>query len=299
MARKAEKGDKFSRSKPFPPWKPSEQKALEHVLRAKHSDVWEKEQDSSVKEGFFMEQGSPQAKEKKHLCSYRMALTAPFQGESLCCPVRWPSVIVPPFLYQSSADKYKWSYLQEMWTEIPVLYKQWVKMEPGGVANKDDFQAVIWIAWQVAHKQLFPINSNQRKTQISGRKNEVISTFEILFNINISLWGWALCSRPLHRKDRHCCQVLLQGLVSAGLRLLLRKTSPFLSTGLIPQVPATHSYSFPSNAAAGQSGQLSSLTKLSYQLAHALVKRKSLFHNISKLVCPNQLHKFSEREAIK
>lgn len=118
---------------------------------------------SRTPEGFFMEQGSPQAKEKKHLCSYRMALTVPFQGESLYCPVRWPSVIVPPFLYQSSADKYKWSYLQEIWTEIPVLYKQWVKMETGGVANKDDFQAVILIAWQVAHKQLFPITVTREK----------------------------------------------------------------------------------------------------------------------------------------
>lgn len=144
------------------------------------------------------------------------------------------------------------------------------------------------------------LNSNQRKTQISRRKNEIISTFEILFNINIALWGWALCSRPLHRKDRHCCQVLLQGLVSAGLQLVLRKTSPFPSTGLIPQVPATHSYSFPNNAARGQLGHLSSLTKLSYQPAHALVKRRPLFHKISKLVCPIlQLHKFSERKAIK
>lgn len=146
MARKAEKDNKFSRSKPFPKMKPSEQKALEHVLRAKHSLDWEKEQDSSVKEGLFMEQGSPQAK-KKHLCSNKMALMVPSQGESLYCPVKWPSVIVPPFLYLSSADKYKWSYLQEIWTEIPVLYKQWVKMETGGVANKEDFQAVIWIAW--------------------------------------------------------------------------------------------------------------------------------------------------------
>lgn len=142
-------------------------------------------------------------------------------------PVRWPSVIEPPFLYLSSADKYKWSYLQEIWTEILVLYKQWVKMETGGVANKGYFQAVIWIAWQIAYKQLFPINSNQRKTQICRRKNEIISTFEILFNINISLWAWALCSRPLHRKDRHCCQVLLQGLVCAGLQLVLRKTRKF------------------------------------------------------------------------
>lgn len=242
MARIIEKDDKFSRSKSLPPRKPSEQKALEHVLRAKHSLDWEKEQDSSIKGGLFTEQGSPQTKEKKHLCSYRMALTVPFQGESLYCPVRWPSIIVPPFLYLSSADKYKWSYLQEIWTEIPVLYKQWVKMETGGMANKEVFQAAIWIAWQVGYKQLFPINSNQRKTQISRRKNEIISTFEILFNINISLWGWALCSRPSHRKDRHCCQVLLQGLVSTGLQLVLRKTSPFLSTGLIPQVPATHSY---------------------------------------------------------
>lgn len=147
MARKAEKDDKVSRSKPFPPRKPSEQKALEHVLRAKHSLDWEKEQDSPVKGGLFMEQGSPQAKEKKHLCSHRMVLMVPFQGESLYCPVKWPSVIVPPFLYLSSADKYKWSYLQKIWTEIPVLYKQCVKMETGGEANKDDFQAVIWIAW--------------------------------------------------------------------------------------------------------------------------------------------------------
>lgn len=167
-----------------------------------------------------------------------MALTVPFQGESLYCPGRCPSVIVPQFLYLSSADKYKWRHLQEIWTEIPVLFKQWVKMEIGGVANKEVFQAAIWIAWQVAYKQLFPINSNQTKTQISCRKNEIISTFEILFNINISLWGWVLCSRPSHRKDRHCFQVLLQGLVSAGLQLVHRKTSPFLSTGPISQVPA-------------------------------------------------------------
>lgn len=150
-----------------------------------------------------------------------------FKVKVSTAPIRWPSVIEPPFLYLSSADKYKWSYLQEIWTEIPVLYKQWVKMETGGVANKDYFQAVIWIAWQIAYKQLFSINSNQRKTQISRRKNEIISTFEILFNINISLWAMALCSRPLHRKDRHCCQVLLQGLVSAGLQLVLRKTRKF------------------------------------------------------------------------
>lgn len=76
--------------------------------------------------------------------------------------------------------------------------------------------------------------------------------------------------------------------------------SPFLSTGLIPQVPATHSYSFPNNAVTGQLGQLGSWTKLSHQPAHALVKRRALFHKISKLVCPIlQLHKFSARGAIK
>lgn len=268
---------------------------------------WEKEQDSSVKEGLFMEQGSLPAKEKKHLCSSRMALTVRFQGESLDCPVKWPSVIVPPFLYLSSADKYKWSYLQEIWTEIPVLYKQWVKMETGGVANEEVFQAVIWNAWQVGYKQLFPINSNHRKTQISRRKNEIISTFEILFNISISLWGWALCSRPLHRKGRHCCQVLLQGLVHAGLQLVLRKTSPFPSTGLIPQVPATHSNSFPNNAATGQLGELSSLTikiKLptspGWWKEPTVVKRRPVFHKIGKSVCPIlQLHRFSERGAMK